>query len=1506
MARYIDLSDTGVASGNDGLTPTTRWNLNDILSGSSEDNTGETIFLKGLVKDLTVQPTKFRKSTEFRNFGDMNGFGIDQNDGNLTDDFFPITDIYTATRMILNFTHTNRGNSFKTCTFINNFDLTINENTNPGGAFVDFDGCTFNMNGNDIITQVGLAAALVDVTFNSCMFIDAVFNNGGGANCIITCNDCLFTSKSQAQVEAAFVGAGNTITFNNCDFLTTPLPQAFPTRCKDALGPDEKDSLYFDLFLYGPSHPTFPDSLMLGVGGPFTGFTKGLFGGERRGRGAFWFANTYYTDLSNRASIGTQDGMSAANALGIDDFLKFTDEFELISLRGFREGDKFQMFGKYLGYSDVTLRFPNYQQAVDPHMQYFTHFGYDPNYRQVVFDHEGILPVFINDAFQLVDFGAGNHFKEFIIRQGNLSNRLYNVYFTSCILIHETEITINYDFVEDSNNQFIGSTIITPIIRLRGNPTTAPAPSTIFDKCFLFGFTSPENHIQIILDETGTTFSGNDFLFYAESDVNFDANFFDFEGKVCIKGNVNFTEDCTNTIFRDVAAFLKADSGANEFTALGNYTFQAPTYFDQTLKNSPHTTLSDEVVKFEALSGFDTNADIDNQSTAEVRMDENTYFNGDFTGTIEDLNNKDFTHDGDLINPGLQITNFNSVIDNGGSIGIQAILGFDCSTTAMPGFVESAIPSDNIFLWSALKGSGSPASGWPGGDEDQLTGDFANGIWSYINGLGKLFNGFAVIRVDSLMRGRENFGLFTKKIIIINENIIEIMTSTSSFKGWYSTTGTSITFIYNTPSGTLTFGQERPGFARFYGYILNEGTATWGDDEDSGMLHIFGAIHDISGNTLNVTANSFHEGFFKYNSSIMNELSATGAVSGLGTIIVGVDHHVHLIDTGVWSTSPEFTTIPSIYLFITDGSSVYDVMPNTLFSILFVDYEDKLRINFLDYNDSSNLEIGAPLDVPGLFGSTRDQDAVGAWFFGGSPAVATQLYVDLELGTSGGDGSTGDPLNSDEIRSYYESSGILFPVNGDEVFVRGCEVADENQWWTMNLGINVEITITAWNLSLYGPYIIEMGPELSGLDVDFIFASNSGGSGNTWNIRDLVLTAPHSSIGKLTIAHIDAIGGVVIFGNTLFASNNDLVFADGSAPAIVCQNCTLSIGDGSDVISSDSVASDISLFDTMLNIDLNNEYLPGLSGSVFWTNCETTLEDAIVSEANPGITITDCTFDAVGISFIPTTFTKEVFDLNNFIFNNFNVNNPGNPGSWGTWGTPTGLGGNTRTGPGAFYFISTTRSLYYDFSQVGDGAGTQANPFNFPQYKNYFDQVAGNPAFIIPVDGDTLFVRGSTNILSTDFVFNIDRTVDGTVLVKAWDLNKYGIWIMDTVDNVSGSNIFSMFTNSNDNYIKDFIIQDFAMLENDSNGNLVFDTMLPYSISGTVDADTRVTIKNSMFYLKNALFFATGGSTNIELYMYGCTINTPSYFMVDGADIKDKRFFDCKIKALQFIQFAIP
>ena len=1496
MARYVDLSDTSVASGNDGLTPDTRWNLNDILFGSAEDNTGETVFIKGLVKDLTVQPTKFRRAIEFKNFGDMNGYGIDQNDSNLTDDFFPVTDIYSATRMILNFTHTNRGNLFNSCTFINNFDLTINENTNPGAAFVVFNGCTFNVNGNDIITQVGNAAALIDVTFNSCVFIDAVFNNGGGANCDIVCNDCLFTSKTQIQVEAAFVGAGNSIAFNNCDFLSTAIPQAFPSRCKDALGPDEKDALYFDLFLYGPTHPTFPDSLMLGTGGPYTGFEKGLFGGDRRGRGAFWFANTYYADLSIRASVGTQDGLSAPNAFGVDDFLKFTDEFDTIASRGFREGDKFQIFGNYLGYSDVVLRFPNYQESFRPHMQYFTHFGYEANYRQVVFDHDGILPVFINDSFQFVDFGAGNHFKEFIIRQSNLSSRLYNVHFTSCILIHETEIQLNYDFEEDSNNQFIGCTIVTPIIRLKGNPTTAPAPSIIFNKCFLFGFTAPENHIQIILDESGSTFLGNDFLLYTEGDTNFDNNLFDFDGKICIKGNVIFDEECTNTLFRDIAAFLQG-SGSNELIMTGNYTFNKEVYIDKIFKNFQHSTITnDKVVRMKGSSGFDVNADLDNQGSAEVNMDDDTFFNGDFTGTIADLNNKDFIHDGDLVNPGLQITNFNVVIDNGGPINMQTVLGFDCSATASPAFVESAIPLDNIFLWSTLKGSGSPASGWPGGDEDQLTGDFANGIWSYINGLGKLFNGFAVIRVDSLMRGRENFGLFTKKIIIINEDIIEVMPSTGSNKGWYSTTGTSITFIYNKPIGTLTFGQEFFGFARFYGYILNEGTMSWGGGSDSGMLHIFGALHDISGDLITFTANSFHEAFFRYNSTVMNEIAGLGVVTGLGTIVVGVDHHIDVIETGIWSTDPEFKTVPSIYLFITDGTSVYDVIPNTLFSILFGDYEDKFRINFFDYNNANNLEIGAPLDVPGLFGSTRNQDAVGAFFFGGAAATATELFTDLELLTSGGDGSSGNPLNSDEIRSYFASSGSFFPVNGDVVNIRGCEVADENNWWTMNLGAAVGITIQGWNLTLYGPYIIEIGTALSGLDVNFIFASASGGSGDTWEIHDLILTAPHTSINKLTIANIEAATGSLIFANTLFAADNDVIMVNGDDPSFLTRGCTFSVNAAKDIINALSV-SDISLFDTILNLGTNSEYLPGISNSITWNHCETTLSQTKISTDNPGITLTNSTFDAVGIKTIPTSFTKAEFDLNNFIFNLFNVVNPGDSSAWSGWNITTGIGGLGRLGPGAFYFIATTRSLYYDFSQVADGAGTTINPFNFPQYRSYFDETEGNPSFIIPVPGDTLFVRGSTNILSENYGFKLDRQLFGTVTVKAWDLNLYGIYLIDTIDNVAGGTVFNIIQTVGDGYITDFIMQDFAFLENDTNSIPNFGFVVPFDVNGTPDPTTKITFKNTMFYMKNAEIFLSSSPNFTFMDMYGCTISTPLNIVFDGFDTQLKRFFDCKIKA---------
>jgi hypothetical protein len=1495
MARYVDLSDKGPASGNDGLLPTTPWNLADITSGGSEDNTGETVFLKGFEEDLTIQPTKFRRATTFQNWGDTNAYGVDQNDGNLTDDFFPVTDLYSVTRMILNFTHTNRGNAFNTCTFINNFDLTINENTNPGSAFVTMNGCTFNMNGNDIITQVGMGGSAVNVTFNSCMIIDGVFNNGGGANCTVTCNDCLFTNKSQAQVEAAFIGAGNTITFNNCDFLTTPLPQAFPSRCKDALGPDDKDALYFDLFLYGPSHPTFPDSLMLGNGGGgYVGFDRGLFNGERRGRGAFWFANTYYVNFASKTSIGSQDGLSASDAFGINDFLAFTDKYDLISGRGFREGDKIKATGNYSGFVDVILRFPSHHTTL---MEYFGHLGDDPNFRQVEFTPDGTDPVFINDEFQNVDFGSGNHFIEYIARQSVLSTRLYNVHFTSCILIHEDEIKFNYDFAQDSDNRMIGCSIVTPIIRLQGNPTTATNPSLIFNKCYLFGYTSPEAKIQIVLEEAGSTSPGNDSVFYSSNNANFRNGPITFNGKTCISGNIDFDAYCSGTVFKDETAFL-ASGGSNEVIMEGDYTFEKAVYFNKTLTSEESSiNPSENTIQFNDISGFDDLADLNNTGTSEIRMDENTYFNGSFTGTIADLNNKDFTHDGDLVNPGLQITNFNSVIDNGGPIDLTTTLGFNCAITPVPAFQESSIPVDKVFLWSSLKGPGSPAIGFPGGDPDQLTANFAEGIWSYINGLGKLHNGYAVIRVNSQMSVRTGDGTFDKKIILINESDVEVLNFGAN-TGWYNCGPSSVTVIYNKPGGLLVFGQKSGGGEFFRGYIINEGTATMGQSTFE-LSNIEGAIHDIAGGT-NQWYGDVAGLDLTYSTDLMNEIGAIGLVDGVGTIVTGVDHHVDIVDSAIWSTEPEFTTVSSIYLFIEDSSSLYNIIPNTFFATSLPDYENKFRTNFFDYNDAGNLEIGAALDAPGLFGSTRNQDAVGAWFFGGAPASPRDYYVDLDLETSGGDGTSGDPLNSSEIRSYFDSSGSFFPVDTDNVFIRGKEVADEANWWTMNLGSSVSIDIKAWDLSLYGPYVIELGPGLAGADVSFIFGSASGGGSDAWDIRDLVLTAPHKSIGTITFADINTTGSSMTIANTMIITDNDLVLArsDNDPFTFTALPSTFSVNDGSNIISGTS-AVDIELFDTVINLGVGSEYLPGASNSVEWTNCECTLAEADVIAANPGITLNTSTFDAVGIRSITTSITAAEFDLDNLVFNNFNVVNQGSGSAqWTTWDTLTGIGGLTRYGPGALHFAPTQREFYYDLEQAFVGDGTPELPFNLGQFKNYFDANSGESSYIIPVEDDTLYVRGSTQELVDDYFINIDYTIDGTVNVKAWDLNKYGIWLVDTLDNTSGSDSFFFITNSNNNYIEDLNISDFALIENETAVLPIITTLSPYLMAGSISANTRLTLRNAIMHGNNSRIFFGLSMINIEVYCYGCTFITPSqpFNLLDG-DSKDSKFFDCQIKA---------
>ena len=141
---------------------------------------------------------------------------------------------------------------------------------------------------------------------------------------------------------------------------------------------------------------------------------------------------------------------------------------------------------------------------------------------------------------------------------------------------------------------------------------------------------------------------------------------------------------------------------------------------------------------------------------------------------------------------------------------------------------------------------------------------------------------------------------------------------------------------------------------------------------------------------------------------------------------------------------------------------------------------------------------------------------------------------------------------------------------------------------------------------------------------------------------------------------------------------------------------------------------------------------------------------------------------------------------------------------WIDNGYDTGIFGDDRKGVGAFFFHDY--NLYVD-TRGPAGDGSEASPMNYRQLLNYFDQNNGDPIFASPMDGDIVSIKGIIDLFDPTGVINIGRNVEGTITLKAWNIEKNGVWIIDATGIESDS--YVLISNTYGYTISELIVKDF-------------------------------------------------------------------------------------------------
>jgi hypothetical protein len=114
---------------------------------------------------------------------------------------------------------------------------------------------------------------------------------------------------------------------------------------------------------------------------------------------------------------------------------------------------------------------------------------------------------------------------------------------------------------------------------------------------------------------------------------------------------------------------------------------------------------------------------------------------------------------------------------------------------------------------------------------------------------------------------------------------------------------------------------------------------------------------------------------------------------------------------------------------------------------------------------------------------------------------------------------------------------------------------------------------------------------------------------------------------------------------------------------------------------------------------------------------------------------------------------------------------------------------------------------YYVDARAPAGIGTELNPINYEQLRNYLNPLRGTACDIVMQDLDVFNIKGVIDIIENGIVFDIGRSFNGTIKFQSWDIQRNGLWIID----MAGMDVdeITLVGNSFGNYIYNMIIQDF-------------------------------------------------------------------------------------------------
>jgi len=463
------------------------------------------------------------------------------------------------------------------------------------------------------------------------------------------------------------------------------------------------------------------------------------------------------------------------------------------------------------------------------------------------------------------------------------------------------------------------------------------------------------------------------------------------------------------------------------------------------------------------------------------------------------------------------------------------------------------------------------------------------------------------------------------------------------------------------------------------------------------------------------------------------------------------------------------------------------------------------------------------------------------------------IYVDIDGAFDGtntpvlnGDGSKLSPYNITQLNSL--------SLNSDTVYIKGKMRSSSN--YPLSINGAGPVTIKAWDLHEYGPFIIDMVDgfieDKCAIDINM----------DSLTIKDMVLLSKSNNVyiakinnasSELNIknSYINSIGSLGAYGELSITNS------PADSCTINMYGCTIVCGDFN-VINSPTTGASVSIYDSLIVAD--SVYSSYLSGSDY-VNIENSELNTSIGNwvTNTGSVVDNTTAE----SYVNKDVRLGTFDIDTLMSGYFNISSSGSgPSQWTTWDIELGISGNNRTGVGCLNFNTDTIKYYVNLDKSVEGTGLESDMFTYEQLKRYFD--ASLP--VLPIERPNIIefiIDGRINLYNADSFLNIEMPYlpSDTVILSPYKIEENSLYGFDIQKEIPDTYAIKTMSAHSGLIV---MLNGILALSNGSTSNF-------HIVNG--DSEIEMIVRGSVIHSGDSDLSISNTSTT-ELKMYGCSIVT--------------------------------